>query len=128
MYAKTIMITENLFRLRRLLPYEEFIQEEMILRDLLAADRTILANERTLLGYIRTALTLIVVGLSLMKFFSSDLSLLFGLVVCMSGVGLFVIGYVRYKEMKKMINSLRVRKTKIDQKVKKVDIYTKQKV
>ena len=40
------------------------LEDQLILRDHLAADRTILANERTFLAYIRTALTLFVAGLS----------------------------------------------------------------
>lgn len=41
---------------------EQFIREELILRDHLALDRTRLANERTLLAYLRTALMLMVAG------------------------------------------------------------------
>ena len=46
-------------------PYKD-LEDQLILRDHLAADRTILANERTFLAYIRTALTLFVAGLSFM--------------------------------------------------------------
>ena len=38
------------------MPYSRFRREEMILRDLLARERTVLSNERTLLAYIRTAI------------------------------------------------------------------------
>jgi len=48
-------------------PYQD-IKGQLILRDHLAADRTILANERTFLAYIRTALTLFVAGLSFIHF------------------------------------------------------------
>jgi inner membrane protein YidH len=41
---------------------EQFVVEELILRDHLALDRTRLANERTLLAYLRTALMLMVAG------------------------------------------------------------------
>ena len=41
-------------------PYGDRSPEELILRDILAADRTSLANERTFLAYIRTALTLVI--------------------------------------------------------------------
>lgn len=33
-------------------PYSRFDQEELIIRDYLAADRTVLANERTFLAYV----------------------------------------------------------------------------
>ncbi|MGN0027609.1 MAG: DUF202 domain-containing protein, partial [Clostridium sp.] len=39
-----------------------FKKEEMILRDFLAADRTLLANERTLLAYIRTGISLLAIA------------------------------------------------------------------
>ena len=42
-------------------PYQ-IIDGQLILRDHLAADRTVLANERTFLAYIRTTLTLFVAG------------------------------------------------------------------
>lgn len=49
------------------MPYRGLKQEELILRDLLARDRTVLANERTLLSYTRTALMLSGSGVSLYK-------------------------------------------------------------
>jgi len=50
--------------------YESFEPKNLILRDHLAADRTILANERTILAYIRTVLTAFVAGLTILKFFT----------------------------------------------------------
>ena len=44
--------------------------ENLILRDHLALDRTRLANERTLLAYIRTAFMLLVAGATALKFFA----------------------------------------------------------
>lgn len=44
-----------------------FKKDELILRDLLATDRTILANERTFLSYLRTFLSLVVTGCTLIK-------------------------------------------------------------
>ena len=44
------------------MPYSRFRREEMILRDLLARERTVLANERTLLAYVRTAIGLMAAG------------------------------------------------------------------
>lgn len=43
--------------------------DEMILRDHLALERTALANERTLLSYVRTMIGIIAVGGTLIKLF-----------------------------------------------------------
>jgi putative membrane protein len=42
---------------------------QLILRDLLAIDRTRLANERTVLAWLRTALMMLVSGITLLKLF-----------------------------------------------------------
>ena len=42
---------------------------QLILRDVLAIDRTRLANERTLLAWVRTAVMLLVSGMTLLKLF-----------------------------------------------------------
>jgi len=47
--------------------------EQLILRDVLAIDRTRLANERTLLAWARTALMLLVSGVTLIKLFPGDM-------------------------------------------------------
>lgn len=52
-------------------PYSQFKNEELILRDYLAADRTVLANERTLMAYIRTSLALAAAGASLIHFLTT---------------------------------------------------------
>lgn len=49
-------------------PYHEFKPEELILRDHLAAARTMLANERTLLAYVRTALSVVLAGAVMIRF------------------------------------------------------------
>jgi putative membrane protein len=43
-------------------PYQSFDEEDLILRDELAIDRTVLANERTFLAYVRTSLAFAIVG------------------------------------------------------------------
>jgi len=84
-------------------PYSKLTREESILRDLLAADRTILANERTFLAYIRTALTLFVAGVSFIKFFDSIVIELVGWIFVPSGVLTFMLGLRRYKSMNSLI-------------------------
>ena len=49
--------------------------QPLILRDVLALDRTRLANERTLLAWLRTALMLLVSGVTLLKLFEGVSSL-----------------------------------------------------
>jgi putative membrane protein len=45
------------------------LEQQLILRDVLAIERTKLANERTLLAWLRTALMLLVSGVTLIKLF-----------------------------------------------------------
>lgn len=49
--------------------YDQVDANALILRDRLAADRTVLANERTFLAYLRTALAFLISGVSLLHFF-----------------------------------------------------------
>ncbi len=52
-------------------PYNQIKNDELILRDYLAADRTVLANERTLMAYIRTSIALAAAGAALIHFLGS---------------------------------------------------------
>ncbi len=54
------------------MPYERFQDDELILRDELARDRTHLANERTMLAYLRTAVMLAVAGGTAIKLFAEE--------------------------------------------------------
>ena len=86
------------------------LEDQLILRDHLAADRTILANERTFLAYIRTALTLFVAGLSfvhLKDFFSSYIVEVIGVIFIMLGIMTFFVGLVRYKRMQALIRKIK---------------------
>ena len=49
-------------------PYEQFKNQDMIVRDHLALDRTQLANERTLLAYLRSGVSLVLAGVTLLHF------------------------------------------------------------
>lgn len=86
-----------------LVPYSSFDEEQIILRDHLAADRTILANERTFLSYIRTALTIVVVGVSLIKFFDVIVADVAGVILIPIGLMFLVIGYLRFVKINKII-------------------------
>lgn len=83
-----------------------FSQEEMILRDFLAADRTLLANERTLLAYIRTAIGLLAIAISLIKLFDTTFTYVMGGVfVVLSIIPLF-LGIYRYKKMNRKLENV----------------------
>ncbi len=75
--------------------------EELILRDYLALERTKLANVRTLFAYIRTALYLFTVGGGILQI--ESISHLDGLAwICiLSGIVLFICGFVRYWQLRK---------------------------
>ncbi len=89
-------------------PYKNF-EEQLILRDHLAADRTILANERTFLAYIRTALTLFVAGLAFaeLNIFSSPIVRGIGVIFILLGIATFFVGLVRYKRMQTLIREIK---------------------
>lgn len=90
-------------------PYES-IKGQLILRDHLAADRTILANERTFLAYIRTALTLFVAGLSFVHFniMSSPLADgSIGGILMFIGAITFFLGLYRYHKTKSLIREIK---------------------
>lgn len=88
-------------------PYQDCRDEELILRDRLAADRTALANERTLLSYIRTALALVITGVTMLHFLTTTLALVTGWVFAAGGAVLFLVGVTRYFQVRRMIHRLR---------------------
>lgn len=81
----------------------ELVAHEQVLRDPLAADRTILANERTFLAYIRTAMTLLVGGISLLSFFPSDAAKLVGVITIIPALILIAVGSRRYYYLRKYL-------------------------
>ena len=83
------------------------ICEELILRDYLAADRTILANERTLLAYIRTALTLFVSGISFFYLVQLITLRIVGSIFIICGLVFFIVGIIRYQKMKRPISQIK---------------------
>ena len=79
-------------------PYKKFIEEEeLILRDVLATDRTILANERTFLAYLKTAITMFIGGVTLIKLFPAEPFLYTaGELVVPLSLGIIIFGYFRF--------------------------------
>lgn len=83
-----------------------FKRDSLILRDLLATDRTFLANERTLLAYIRTALSLIVAGSTFIKFSDELFIEIIGYILVPFGTLIGIIGFIKFlktnKDLKKI--------------------------
>jgi putative membrane protein len=75
--------------------YEEFLPEELILRDRLAVDRTRLAAERTVLAYIRTGFAFIVGGITVLGLSNSSVHLFAGGFGIAAGLTFLVIGIFR---------------------------------
>ncbi|MFQ5745324.1 MAG: DUF202 domain-containing protein [Acidobacteriota bacterium] len=71
--------------------YDSVSRDDLILRDVLARDRTILANERTFLAYVRTVLTLVVGGASFIHFFDWAWVVITGSI--MVAISPFLIGF-----------------------------------
>ena len=86
--------------------YYERYKGKLILRDVLAADRTQMANERTLLAYLRTALTLFIAGVSFIRFFDSLVIEIIGWLFVPLGVWVSWIGVARFRKLKKPLDSL----------------------
>jgi putative membrane protein len=84
-------------------PYSRFSEEELILRDHLAVDRTVLANERTLLAYVRTALALGVVGASCLHFLGGRAWWITGVAFLVLGGLTFGVGVWRYRKVRALI-------------------------
>ena len=72
-------------------PYSEVKRDDLIVRDILAADRTVLANERTLLAYIRTAIALIATGAGVIHLFGIGLADIAG--ASLIALGVVVLGW-----------------------------------
>ena len=99
-------------------PYSRYCEEELILRDHLAAERTVLANERTALAYLRTMLTFLIGGASFIQFFDSLLIEVLGWIFLPASlvVGAFGLGkYVKVKRQLAEIGSaVREEMTKVE--------------
>ncbi|HOX07769.1 MAG TPA: DUF202 domain-containing protein [Planctomycetota bacterium] len=90
-------------------PYAQFQNDELILRDELAIDRTLLANERTLLAYLRSAIGLLIAGVTIMHFGQEGWFWGVGVGCLPCGVVAGVIGIIRFRSMDRSISQLRVR-------------------
>lgn len=82
-------------------------EDEAVVDELLAVERTELANERTFLAYVRTALTLFVAGASFIQFFKYTLIQVIGWAFLAFGILSFIYGFSRYKRLKRSFESLK---------------------
>jgi putative membrane protein len=83
------------------MPVSDFLDyenNELILRDRLAIERTLLANERTLLSYLRFGVTLIIAGVSMMHFSMEPWFHYIGLACVPIGIIASIIGIKRFTE------------------------------
>ena len=87
-------------------PYSKFKTDDLILRDYLAADRTVLADERTLLSYIRTAMAFAAAGAALIHFFDSTFVEVVGWVLISLAIGILAVGAQRYLRMRQRLAKL----------------------
>ncbi len=83
--------------------YDKIKKEQLVIRDLLAADRTILANERTLLAYARTALTLFIAGVSFIHFYPSEILYLMGWGFIPAAILTMYWGMARFFKLRKSL-------------------------
>ena len=82
-------------------------RDDLILRDVLAIDRTILANERTILAYFRTMLALLAAGGSLIHFIQATWALALGWVLIVVGPLLFIVGVRRFRRVNRDLQRVR---------------------
>jgi len=94
-------------------PYSRFENEDLILRDELAIDRTLLANERTLLSYLRGAITLVIAGVSIIHFSQAGWFQAIGIACLPGGIATGIVGVLRYRQMNRSISRVRRRPTRV---------------
>ncbi|MCL2773848.1 MAG: DUF202 domain-containing protein [Oscillospiraceae bacterium] len=84
----------------------EKLQNELILRDHLAINRTVLANERTLLAYIRTCLGFFATGTALINFIHSFVLEFLGYIFIVAPGIIFIFGLYRFLKIKYKIKRI----------------------
>lgn len=84
---------------------ENFTDEELIVRDYLARQRTYLANDRTLLSYIRTALYFLVSGTALFEVEALDHVRQLGYAGFGLSIGMFILGFYTYFRVKRKLKN-----------------------
>lgn len=80
-------------------------QEDIILRDYLALERTKLANERTLLSYIRSSLYLLIGGIALIQLEGFESIHFLGYVSLVLTVLFLIIGIQRFYKLNRRLKN-----------------------
>jgi putative membrane protein len=92
-------------------PYSA-VDGPLILRDVLAIDRTRMANERTLLAWLRTALMMLVSGITLIKLFGDILAMqATGMALVPLAIATGVLGLSHYVRLSKVITAVEAEQT-----------------
>ncbi|MBC7093031.1 DUF202 domain-containing protein [Candidatus Bipolaricaulota bacterium] len=87
-------------------PYDDISGEDLMLRDRLAAERTVLAAERTFLAYVRTALALVAAGGSFVYFLQSPWLTALGWALVAAAAATLVVGSWRFSVARSRIARL----------------------
>lgn len=82
-------------------------KDELILRDVLAYDRTRLALTRTILSIVRTALGLLASGAGLVILQENTFLIALGYVLIVAAALVLVFGTVYYRRFKKRLDTLK---------------------
>lgn len=82
---------------------EKNLEEELIVRDYLARQRTTLANERTLLSYIRTSLYFLVSGTALFEVKNLDHIRDFGYLAFGLSTAFLILGIFNFIRVKRKL-------------------------
>jgi putative membrane protein len=90
-------------------PYHRFADDELILRDELAIDRTLLANERTLLAYMRGGVALFLAGVTFIHFSERGWYTVLGVVCLPAALAIVWLGWRRFRTMDRAIKVIRDR-------------------
>lgn len=80
-------------------------QDEIILRDYLALERTKLANERTLLSYIRSSLYLLLGGIAIIQLEGFESIKFLGYVSLSLTIVFIIIGVYRFQKLNKQLRN-----------------------
>ena len=84
------------------------INNDLILRERLAIQRTNMANQTTLLSFVRTSLYFLIAGLSIRSFFKLELLVYLEILLFTCSLLLFGFGLYNYKKHKKIIKQSEV--------------------
>jgi putative membrane protein len=90
--------------------YNALTNEELILRDHLAIERTVLANWRTLLAFIRTGLGLLATGVGLMELLDAKFFTYLGWIMVGVSPAAVAVGIFIYFRTRKKLESYRILK------------------